>query len=236
MRPMREIPEIGVRPHRYIRAMETVLLNTRFALECFERHMLDSAIPISITSEVACIGTVRELEQRMDGIPPASRPIVIAVEAKHKRNHSATYRCQVWSKPFPPHAIYQLPQSDICAASPAFCYLQMAAKLTLADAIRLGMELCGSHSTLPFATDIEPSFKLAERERKNGFTSRPPLITSEYLRTWIANSGHTRSRAAVAARYVIDNSRSPGESRLYIMLCLPAKMGGYGLPRPTLCW
>jgi hypothetical protein len=163
--------------------METVLLNTRYALECHERGLLEGAQLLDESIPISCVGSVRELKRRIDHIPQASKPIIIAVDDKRKRNTSPEWRCQVWGKPFPPRSIYRLPEKDVCVASPAFCYLQMAARLSLANAIRLGMELCGTHSTLPFAPDLKPDFVLASRDIKNGFVARPALLSANELRS-----------------------------------------------------
>ena len=214
--------------------MEMVLLNTRSALECWERQLVQHARPIDASVQIECIGAVRNADLHMRALPEVSEPITIAVTDKSKRSRPRRYRCQVWGKPFPPDSIRLLPQSGIGVASPAFCYLQMAAKLSPPEAIRLGMELCGQHSTLPFAPDMQPAFRLSDKEVANGFVTRPALLRADELRNWLSHAGYTHSRAAMASRYILDNARSPGESRLCILLCLPVKMGGYGFPRPLL--
>ena len=214
--------------------MEMVLLNTRSALECWERQLAQHARAIDASTHIECIGAIRNADLHMKGLFEISKPITIAVTEKSKRSRPRRYRCQIWSRPFPPDSICLLPQPGVGLASPAFCYLQMAAKLSLPDAIRLGMELCGQHSTLPFAPDMQPAFRLSDKEVANGYVARPALMRADELRGWLSHAGYPYSRAATASRYILDNARSPGESRLYMLLCLPAKMGGYGLPRPLL--
>ena len=88
--------------------METVLLHTRYALECWERPLLMDAKPLDSSSSISCIGSVRELERRIEDIPRASLPIDILVDDKKKRDRSDSWRCQAWSKPFPPHSLWQM--------------------------------------------------------------------------------------------------------------------------------
>lgn len=222
--------------------METVLLNNRSALECWGRGLAGNArllkpeMPKEGQPGITCIGNVRELGRHAAAMPRLSVPASIAVESQGKRNRSAMWQCQVWGKPFPPLSIYELGDEGICLSAPWFCFLQMAPALNLPEAIRLGMELCGTHTTLPFARGTRPCYPISERERENGFVTTSPLITADELRARLADAlpAGSRSRALQAARYVADNSRSPGESRLYILLCLPVRLGGYGLPRPTL--
>ncbi|MBQ1450133.1 MAG: hypothetical protein IIZ12_04265 [Eggerthellaceae bacterium] len=40
--------------------------------------------------------------------------------------------------------------------------------------------------------------------------------------------------ANAALKWVIDNSASPMETAVYLLLCLPKRLGGYGLPKPIL--
>jgi hypothetical protein len=128
-----------------------------------------------------------------------------------------------------------LNEKGVCLSAPWFCFLQMVPNLNLADGIRLGMELCGTHSTLPFTPGLTLPFELSEREKKNGFVDTHPIMNATQLRAFIQAMGLGRqAKALIAARFVIDGSRSPCESRLYIVLCLPTRLGGYGLPRPLL--
>jgi len=43
-----------------------------------------------------------------------------------------------------------------------------------------------------------------------------------------------RRNAKEAMRWVIDNSASRMETVVYLLLCLPKRLGGYGLPKPVL--
>jgi hypothetical protein len=42
------------------------------------------------------------------------------------------------------------------------------------------------------------------------------------------------ARALKALEYVLPNSASPMETALYLLLCLPRRLGGYALPKPEL--
>ena len=216
--------------------METVLINNRSAIECFDRGFVDTVSSLPRVDRLRFIGGVHELDNYSVSMPPISKPCSILVAAQEERNHSRDWRCQTWSKPLPPGSVYPLQHGEACVSAPWFCFLQMASKLNLVDGIRLGMELCGSHSTLPFAPGFVPNFSLSDEERHNGFVTKPAIITANELRAQVASAFPvgTRSKVATAVRFVMDNSRSPGESRLYILLCLPLSYGGYGLPKPLL--
>ena len=215
--------------------MEMALLDNRSAIEAWQRGLVNAARPISAGEDISCIGDTARLNQLETYMPHVSRPMSVLVDARECRSQSSAWTCRVWSRPFPPDAVRVLDMRGVGICMPWFCFLRMAAKLDLPDAVRLGMELCGTYSTLPFAQSIEPTFALSEREMENGFVECRPICTAAELRHAISQvDAAGRTKAAKAARYVVDNARSPGESRLYLLLCLPARMGGYGLPRPQL--
>lgn len=108
-------------------------------------------------------------------------------------------------------------------ASPEFCFLQMASILSFNELVLLGMELCGFYC-------IDPT-------EEEGFGRRPVALTScARIREFLAENEGARGRRAaeVALGYVADGAASPMESAIYLLLCLPYKRGGYGLPRPCL--
>ena len=106
-------------------------------------------------------------------------------------------------------------------STPEFCFLQMASQLTQTQLILLGFELCGTYV-------IGAGDAAAQREGS--------LTTVERLRAFIETAPHApgRAKARRAVRYVINGSASIMESILVLLLCLPNRMGGYGLPAPLL--
>ena len=112
-------------------------------------------------------------------------------------------------------------------SSPEFCFLQMAEKLPLPRLIELGYELCGTYS-LPAAGDHNAT--------EIGFNQRQPLTSLKKLSVFVAEmpgfNGHVK--AVRALRYILEGSASPMESKLAILLTLPYKLGGFGMPKPEL--
>ena len=215
--------------------MEMVLVNNRTAIEAWGRGFAAQAKPWNESPGITCMYEARHLEHIAPLLPALSTPVSIATQTPRNRNRSAHWQCQVWSRPFPPHSLWKLCEPNVLISAPWFCFLQMASKLNLADAIRLGMELCGTHSTLPFSPRIIFSGTLTPEEIKRGFVKATPITNVRQLRAGLASlSDHKYATAVIAAQYIIDGSRSPAESRVYIIFCLPAKRGGYGLPRPVL--
>ncbi len=112
--------------------------------------------------------------------------------------------------------------SDAYVSSPEFLFLQMAGKLDLIPLIELGMELCGTY----------------RREAANGETiyDQPSLTTPNKLARFLDDAGSARGtdRAKQALKYIVPNSASPFETIVYLLLCLPRRLGGYAFPRPEL--
>ncbi len=118
----------------------------------------------------------------------------------------------------------------INVASPELMFVQMAETLSLIETIQLGYELCGS-----YATPTEES-TLSDDDAERGFVRRKPLTTQKDILRFIDLASKLRgSRNALrAARFVRDNSASPMETKLALLLCLPRMLGGYGIPFPVM--
>lgn len=96
---------------------------------------------------------------------------------------------------------------------------------TFADAVMLGIELCGTyaHQTLghreqPIDTDLA---RVTSVIRLAGFLRR-------------ASGMRGTKKAREALRWVLDNANSPREGALGSIQCMPPRIGGLGYPRPTL--
>ena len=109
---------------------------------------------------------------------------------------------------------------DIYVASPELLFVQVAATVSLTDAILFGYYLCGDYRS----ADV----------RKE--TGNQPLTSANKIAAYLEALPQMKGtrNAARALRYVIDNSNSPQESRLTIILILPNHLGGYGLLAPAL--
>jgi hypothetical protein len=122
-------------------------------------------------------------------------------------------------------------EDGLVVSSPEFCFLQMAAELPLVKLIELGFELCGTYS-LPGVAEPEGRPSTPGKD----FDSHPPLTSLKKLKAFAARMAGIRGhkRASRALRYIADNSASPMETILTMLLTLPYKLGGYGLPMPEL--
>lgn len=114
----------------------------------------------------------------------------------------------------PGGSLYEIGKNEfVCSAELTF-YL-MASRVGFYELVCLGMELCGRYSL----------------RGKEGFFEHDPITTKQDILNYLdalAGQRHV-SRARRAAERLCDGSRSPRESDLYMMLCLPSKCGGFGL-------
>lgn len=106
-------------------------------------------------------------------------------------------------------------------SSPELCFVQMASYLSEPQLTELGANLCGIYYQDP-VNDRLPK--------------RSPVTTPEKLARFVERAkGHYGvAKATRALRWVIANSRSPMETKLYILLVYPKSQGGYGLSFPEL--
>ena len=155
------------------------------------------------------------------------KPIDILVFSAEERRLSKQVACHVWGVAIPPRAFYRVGQMYV--SSPEFVFLQMAPQLSVAQLVALGCELCGTYVLLPQGATHASS--LDEHP-----TRLAPLTNIDKLSAFVerAKGARGRAKAIRALRYVIEGSRSPMETMVYLLLCLPPKLGGYGFPKPVM--
>lgn len=105
--------------------------------------------------------------------------------------------------------------------SPELCFVQMAQMMSIPQIVEVGLNLCAI-----YYADIKSS-KLPERK---------PLTTPTKLARYAerANGMKGVKKAKQALRWVIACSRSPMETKMFILLSYPPSRGGYGLNLPVL--
>ena len=112
---------------------------------------------------------------------------------------------------------YEYLVKGVYVASPELCFCQVATSLSLIELVKLGYELCAGFR--PEETDIR------------GFEGRDPLTAPESLLEFARRySGNGAKRARVAASYIRGHAASPAEISAAMLLTLPRRYGGAGLP------
>jgi len=155
--------------------------------------------------------------------PGLSMPIHILVGSENARKVSKRYTSHISSGQFPSGSFIKA-VPGLIVSSPELCFIQMASELSLIKLIMLGFELCGTYRLDP----------VGEQER--GFRDDQPLTTVTKLDSYVARTAGLKGRtnARRALRYIADNSASPMETALIVLLTLPYQLGGYGFPMPLM--
>ena len=165
----------------------------------------------------------RDAARLPEGASPPSEctlPLHVMAASKDGAVRSADVVAHVRSAPLPSASLVRIDR-DLFVSTPEFAFTQMADALSLVELIELGFELCGTYATGPDGTLRSDLPALSSVARLRRFLDRAPRFRG-------------RRKAQRALRYVQDNSASPRETQLTMLLCLPYALGGYGLPRPEL--
>ncbi len=159
-------------------------------------------------------------------ITPGS-PIDVLIFNSGQRRRCAELVCHTWQTSLPQNAFYHT--RGVYISSPEFVFLQMASALSLEQLIALGCELCGQY--------VLPSSRAGQPFSKDEALGRMyPLTCTSKLGEFIDGAGKANGKAKAkrALKYIVDDSRSPMETMVYMLLCLPVMLGGYGLPKPEM--
>jgi hypothetical protein len=102
--------------------------------------------------------------------------------------------------------------------------MQMASELSFRELVALGYELCGGYR-LDSKGEVE-----------RGFRDDLSLTNTTKLASYISRAAEQKGRvtALKALRYLADNSASPMETILTMLLTMPYQYGGYGFAVPKL--
>ncbi|MDO4807597.1 MAG: hypothetical protein Q4A07_10150 [Coriobacteriales bacterium] len=117
----------------------------------------------------------------------------------------------------------------VLVPKPEFAYVLLAHHLSFVELIVVGMEMCGRYRLTG-----APSNQLLVSS--GAIYDCDQLMTPTSMHDY-ANQNSSFPGAALALRtckYLVPNSSSPMETIVYLLLCLPRSMGGYGLPKPQL--
>lgn len=164
---------------------------------------------------------IRESGLESLGIALTKRdPLHVLVDDSGHRLASECVKSHIWSGRLPAGSLYSL-APGILISSPAFCCLQDAMSSSLPHAAATIMECLGMYG-------------LASGGR--GFLDRAPLLSRSELSSYLDGAKGCKGveKARRALRLALDPARSPLETKAALLLTLPTKLGGYGLPRPEL--
>lgn len=157
-----------------------------------------------------------------DGLSLLARPIHVLVASPSARRRSRAMASHSWTGGLP-HGAFVRVARDVHVCSPELSFVQAASTMGLVPLVELGDELCGTYALCP---GLEDGFRC----RDGPLTTRARLVRA--VGEVAGATGAKRARSAL--RHVMERSASPMETVLAMLLCLPRRLGGYGLPRPEL--
>lgn len=164
------------------------------------------------------------------GEPTADWPLDVLVRDAGQRSRSKSVRARVWHEDLAPTS-FRTVSKNVYVSSPEFVFLQMAKYLDLPRLAALGMELCGTYrrNVVAFIPGTDDIIHVTDYHQQ-------PLTTPKRIRGFLTSmrSAPGCSKALKALEYVLPGSASPMETALCLLLCLPRRLGGYALPKPTL--
>lgn len=149
-------------------------------------------------------------------------PLHVVVGREESRRRAAGAACHAWRGPVS-DGLVVWPEDDICVCSPELTWLQMAARVSRIELLQIGLELCGRYACAP-------------RRGAPAEVVEKPITAVERLRKVVETSGHVSGIASArwALRYLTPECRSPMESQMLTLACLPRRMGGCGQALPKV--
>ena len=161
--------------------------------------------------------------------PPAEdSPLYLLVPKTERRRVVRHVRQRLCGTAMPAHSFMRL-GDQVYVPTPELTFLLMAHYLDLCELVMLGMELCGHYRLV-----AAPTQRVLSSNRT--LYGQAPLTNPQRIFALLEGAqGMTGLPLAKRALgYVAAGSTSPMETALYLLLCLPKKLGGYGLPIPQL--
>lgn len=207
------------------------ILSHATALRFWRSHFpLDDELgaPCAVSEAGAFARTLDEIRECVPEIYwHDEEPLDIMIFNSAQRGWSERIKYHTWSSALPQNALYGA--GNLLVSSPEFVFLQLAGELTTAQLAALGCELCGTYILQSRSERLMAVPDAAPRRRF-------PLTNTTKLEAFLsaAKSARNLAKAHRALQHVVEASRSPMETMMFLLLCLPPRLGGYGMPHPVM--
>ncbi|MDR2956874.1 MAG: hypothetical protein LBU61_01655 [Coriobacteriales bacterium] len=157
-----------------------------------------------------------------------SLPIVYTVGMDKARRTSEIAQPHSYCGYYPKGSLIEIDEGFLIS-SPELCFYQMSSELSFCKLIELGFELCGTY-VLPVQNT-----NVGDTDSKR-FYGRKLLTTASKMEALSRQMRKSKYQKLVhrSLVYIADNSASPMETKLTMLLTLPYSMGGYAFPMPEL--
>lgn len=156
----------------------------------------------------------------------SNEKIDVAVASKVHVYPSSHFKFHIYSGKYPKGSFYRLNET-IYIACPELMFCQLASTYSFEKLLLLGYEICGTysyndHSPIGFSNNLCP---LTNVHNISNYISELKKCSYNF-------SGLKNAKKAVD--YILENSASPQESRLSILLTGPRSIGAFGLKNCSL--
>ena len=179
-------------------------------------------LPIAkITTLDDCASSLSEVRRiTIPAFDQSSKQLEVLVSSAAKACKSKEHICHVVKAPIV-HGAFRRIDKNAYVTSPEMTFVQMATRLPYLELIVLGMELCGTYAPCPYSDRVD---------------ERPAVTTKARLEAFCKRAQNMRGSATAlrALKWVVDNSNSPAETSMLLLLCLPVRLGGYGFKQPDM--
>ena len=147
-------------------------------------------------------------------------PIELLIENGNLRRHSPSAHYFVRANEFPQGSFLKI-SDGIYVVSPHLLFLELATRIDLIELIYLGSQLASKY----VITDDE-----------QGFVKSTSLFSVESLLLYLEKmDGYPGiKKARCASKYIVGKGESPMETCSVLLLTLPRRLGGFGIPKPVL--
>lgn len=174
--------------------------------------------------DVTALSDLRRAEPEL-----AATPRQLCVSSRNGRRFVSAADCRLVTGSYPIGSFYRLSDGALLA-SPELAFLQMARELDFDLLVLYGHELCGY---------------FARTSQDPGFVNCPPLTSAARIAEYLDRLEALRQErgegmpwglgpARRALRHIRDHVASPEEAVVSMVLTLPCRLGGYGLPPAAL--
>lgn len=162
-------------------------------------------------------GVLRDLDALKFNFSPLE-PLDVLYRNAADRTKASGIRAHVCKHPLPSKSIIRLTES-VSVVSPELCFAQLETVLPETRHLLAGFEFCGTYAV----------------DENEELISRKPLASTAAITKTVRHfAPHHKGRSAHLLPYILDNAASPMEAKLALLLSLPYRKGGYGLPAPIL--
>lgn len=168
-----------------------------------------------------CPKNAKQLRRQLAEVPDWL-PVHMMVGEENERVLKDELACSLHCGALPHGSFYHV-QDAICVASPELMFVQAGRYMSLPELVKLGDELCGVYS---------PARHLGGEHVERDI----PLTDISSLRSFISQANRVCGvkMARRALQHLMEGSASAMETELVMLLCMPKRHGGFGLPSPRM--